>query len=393
MSRTRTRVAHTPGGGTSFRFIPPSTTFNDVQVPNGQYGRVVSVCVDEVGRWFLDNPLSIERTTRDDLPLTGEQYSGATLIRKYQNWYAGLHYSNVSHVSSMTSLVPSVSDIGVEVLARSNPSRPYVSIPNFLYELKDLPGMIKGIGDLRIQRKNFKKVGFQGIHPKVAANHYLSYVMGWSPLINDLLKLLEFQAEVDKKLRTLERLFNNGGLHRKVKSENWKSTQTASSSRTIESSLGALITVREDKFSTIERWGTVRWIPTVLPDNRFSSKKLAKLARDLTFGMNGISNKQVWDALPWSWLISWFSNVDTFLQAHDNQLPCTHSTPCVMTKIETQTSWTRTDNHLWCHGGTGDRGFVQKFRTITSGSLSATMPFLSARQFSILGALHIQRRR
>lgn len=392
MPRTRTHVAHTPGGGTAYRFIPPSTTSNETQLPNGQYGRVVSVCIDEVGRWFLDNPLAIERTTRDDLPLTGEQYSGATLIRKYQNWYAGLHYSNVSHVSGMTSLIPSVGTVATEVLARSNPSKPYVSIPNFIYELKDLPGMIKGIGDLRIQRKNFKKVGFQGIHPKVASDHYLSYVMGWSPLINDLRKLLDFQAKVDKKLRELDNLFNNGGLHRRVKSGNWVSTQTGSSSRTIESGLGALITVREDKFSHIERWGTVRWLPTV-PSNHFSSKKLAKLARDLTFGMNGISSKQAWDAIPWTWLIGWFSNVDTFMQAYDNQLPCTHSTPCIMTKIETTTSWTRTDNHQWCRGGTGERGYVEKFRTLSSGSLSATMPFLSARQFSILGALHIQRRR
>jgi len=256
--------------------------------------------------------------------------------------------------------------------------------------------MIRDIGRLRIQGRNAAAKGLQGVHPKVASNHYLSYVMGWSPLISDLRKLLDFQSHVDKKARELHNLYANGGLQRRVRLDSWKHTieDTYDSSRTIESSLGLLINCRVTDFSTVERWGTVRWYPASLPPFDLGSRDMARLARDLTFGMKGISPKQAWDAIPWSWLVSWFTNVDEFLGAHHNAIPLTHSTPCVMTKRFTRRDYVRIPgNQTWAKGGEGAHIRETKQRVTNSGSLSATIPFLNGRQFSILGALHIQRKR
>lgn len=65
-----------------------------------------------------------------------------------------------------------------------------------------------------------------------------------------------------------------------------------------------------------------------------------------------------------------------------------------MTHAITKTSRIRTDNLQQVYqGGTGDAAYETKTRVINGGTLSASIPFLNARQLSILGALIIQRKR
>jgi hypothetical protein len=255
--------------------------------------------------------------------------------------------------------------------------------------------MIRDLGRLRIQGRNVLTRGPQRVHPKLIANHYLSYEMGWKPLISDLRKLLSFQSLVDKKMRELQNLYSNGGIQRRVRLPDWKgSTHDEDSSVVVESALGVLIRCKRLKSTTIERWGTVRWTPSSLPDARFSQTDLQRLARDLTFGMKGISAKQVWDAIPWTWLVGWFTNVDDFLQAHDNRIPLNHSVPCVMTRTVTRDQFTRLPGqNLDFTGGYGTTTLETKERVSSTGTLAASLPFINGRMFSILGALAIQRKR
>ena len=110
--------------------------------------------------------------------------------------------------------------------------------------------------------------------------------------------------------------------------------------------------------------------------------------------MKGISPKQVWDAIPWTWLVGWFTNVDEYLLAHDNRIPLTHSTPCIMTKRFSRWDSLRIPGNAPLVKG-GDGAFIRqtKERVVNGGTVTATMGFLSRRQLSILAALHIQRRR
>jgi len=352
-------------------------------------------CLDEVNQRESDNPLSIRHEGRLFTPMNGTWQATTTDRIEYNNHIPSSMRLELAHDVNISTLIPSIGEVATSVLARSNPSRPYVSVPNFLYELKDLPGMIQDIGKLKIQAKNIGKKGFQRVTPKNAASHYLSYAMGWSPLIGDLRKLLDFQAQVDKKMRELQNLYRNGGLQRRVRLPAWKAVKefTIFNSIPCDSLVNSTISHRVTGTSEIERWGTVRWIPKSLPSPDFSSKDMARLARDLTFGMRGISTKQIWDAIPWTWLIGWFSNADEFLQAHSNSIPLEHSTPCIMTRTYTKTSWRRLDTIKVVTGGDGDASLLEKSRVVSSGSLSATIPFLNRRQLSIIGALAIQRKR
>lgn len=384
MARRRTSVALW-GHGHLERKLLGSIVLNDNIDPT--FRSYVSVCDDGLGPG-VDHALQIERTDiRGIQGLSGRwgvsSGSGGS-YRLAENWPSPIQRSPPAHLATS---IPSVGEVATACLARSNPSQPDVSLPNFLFELRDLPGMIRDIGKLKLLLGERQKL--RGPLRESAA-FYLSYQMGWRPLISDLQKLLEFQALVDKKMRELERLYNNGGLHRKVKSDSWTQTVTSSQGpKALESGIDSNIMARSDTMTSIRRWATVRWIPASLPSTKLSNQELHKLARSLAFGTR-IGTTTVWDAIPWTWLVDWFANVGDFVKANDNRIPLSHSTPCVMTHVETKCSWTRVDT-VPVNGGNGTALRESKSRTLSSGSLTASLPFLDRRQVSILGALAIQR--
>lgn len=351
--------------------------------PNGRW--IENVCIDELGK-DSDHPLTINKLDRRGVQtLNGRIDIAPTSYRQFLNWTPGAQAADVFHASHS---LPSVGTVATAALARSNPSRATLSVPNFIFELRDLPGMLRDIGKLKTLRGRRQLLS----RPvKSSANFLLSYQMGWKPLISDLRKLLDFQSHVDKKMRELDQLYNKGGLQRRVRSPQW--TQVISSSEAdlpLESVISSAIRARRDRITQVERWATVRWYPADRPSLAYSNRDLAKLARKLAFGYR-LSTKQLWDAIPWTWLIGWFSNVDDFIQAHDNGVPLIHSVPCVMTHSRTNWSWARTDTLTEVKGGNSFVTYETKSRVISSGTLSASIPFLGARQLSILGALAIQR--
>lgn len=384
-----------PGGGYRRRQILTTVT-EATQAPSTAFPAIYRYCLDEVNQRDKDNRLTIIFDSRNWIPLNGETgVWGTSGHRLYRDYFPSAAYGTISHSSALNALLPSISSVALATIARSNPSRPAISIPNFVYELKDLPGMIRDIGRIKLRPRRSRGGGVSPRNAREAANHFLAYQMGWAPLISDLRKLLDFQSKVDKKAEELHNLYANRGLQRRVRSQEWMATNnyTVDSLRAFESSNGAIINGRIEAHETAERWGTVRWSPASLPPFDLGSRDFAKLARDLTFGMKGISPKQVWDAIPWSWLVGWFTNVDDFLQAHHNSIPLVHSKPCVMTKRFTRLDYIRLPGNSWVTGGEGASIRETKERVTNSGSLSASIPFLNGRQFSILTALAIQRYR
>jgi len=219
--------------------------------------------------------------------------------------------------------------------------------------------------------------------------------------------MFEFRDSVKKRIHTLDVLFNkNGGLHRTVgksqppsKSNGfkgspgaWEETRTTSGSVFIETGLGQLIQCRRDTITSTKMWGSVRWTNPYPNHPRLSDQDLEKLARSIIFGYN-ITPKEIWDAVPWTWLVDWFANFGDYLDATNNVLSLAPSVPLVMTHERTEESWTRSDNLKWVTGGNGTRLYETKTRITQGATLSASIPIISGGQFATLGALAIQRMR
>lgn len=238
---------------------------------------VRDVCSDYLNEYDEENPLLISHYDKSGLGLINGSAgtNGAGWYIKVVNTLPTFQRGLMSHLDQTM-----ISDgaLATEVLARSNPSKPLVSLPNFIHELKDLPGMIRDIGRIKIQLANLKngKAG-PNASARNTANHYLAAQMGWVPLISDLRKMMRFQASVDKKINELDRLFNkNEGLHRTVGRANpakgrkaqWRYVTELQDSVILESSWNGpvgLITARRHKITISEKWGSVRWKATKTP--------------------------------------------------------------------------------------------------------------------------------
>jgi len=372
-----------PGGGLAQRRAGGVPWFGSAQTLGGT--RYKSECFDSLGRGS-DHPMDIVRDDRTGLSsITGIRPIGSGEDKFYQEWFPSYFYSFAqSHLP--TSIAP-IAEVATSVLARSNPSRAEVQTLNFIYELKDLPMMVKEIGDFKLKR-------YLDRPPEHLANFYLSHQMGWKPLFRDIKKMLMFQDAVDKRVRELERLQSKGGFTRRIRSDSWKQTVASDATIvTIESNLGDFIDARKTSVTSIERWGSTRWAPSNLALHGMDAKEIRRFARDLVFGLNA-SPKYVWDAFPWTWMIDWFTNTGDFMAANANRVPANASVPCVMTKTRTVTSFTRVDNFKEVYrGGDGSAVLEWLSRTLHPGFLTATAPFIGSRHLSILSSLAVQRAR
>jgi len=343
-------------------------------------------CDDTVGLPNVDHPLTItERDDRGYRPLDGFEDQGGGSYFHYTN-YLPSGFGLVTHLSTS---VPSVGARALTLRARSNPSREEVSIPNFIHELKDLPGMYRDILKFKTRLKKLKDIRGS----KEIANYHLSIQMGWLPMIKDIRKMLHFQAAADRRILELQRLYSSRGLKRRLNL--YDETKASDSTVVVDSSAGTFITVRKSRLTRVRSWGTIRWVPTSVPRD-IGHQALGRTARKLVFGTNhiGFDAVQAWNALPWTWLIDWFANFDDFLEAHRNDVPAEPAGPSnIMTLTETYETWERTDSHSTIIGSDGRRILRTKARAQSSGSLSVTLPLLNGRQWSILSALALQRLR
>lgn len=391
VTRTRERILGSFGAGQKSRKIlsnPPIVT-NDLQ-DSVVLSKHWQHCIDVTGLPKQDHPLTItERDNRGFLPLTGHIDQGGGSFVDYQNWLPSGFTVNVAHESIS---IPTVGASATTLRARSNPSREEVSVPNFLYEMKDLPGMIRNLKNLGPLLRNLRHRNDAAM--SAIASQYLGYEFGWKPLISDISQLLQFQTQVDRRILELNRLYSGTGLKRRLNL--FVESKTDTLDRTVESSLGVTITVRKHIVTRIQRWGTIRWRPTAVPRD-IGHQALGRQARRLVHGIDhyGVDATQAWNALPFSWLADWFGNFGEWLAAHRNDVPAAPTGPSnIMTMSDTYEFWQRTDAFQQSiPGASGMRILRTKSRAQSSGTLAASMPLATARQFSILAALNLQRKK
>lgn len=312
---------------------------------------------------------------------TGSEYRpGLGSNWKEVNNFCLQQFSSVSLMENISSHLtvadePTDTWLATRLVAMTNPSRPDIDLPAFFGEFMDLPNLVRKAGD--------------GLITKLADAN-LKVQFGVLPLVGDATVLLDFVDHVDKRLAEL-RALQRSGL-RRTRTLFRGSTSVLPGAEVFLNSSPAQVIVKgkHQRTTDVRAWGHVKWFPT--GDFPTTDRTKLILARKAVLGLTkGDPAASVWEVIPWSWLVDWYVNVGTFLNAQRNTVPCTHSVPEIMrTKSTVSTHWITTSADFpgaFPVGSIIRTKKTSKTRRTATVSLSARLPVLSLRQLSILGSL------
>jgi len=228
------------------------------------------------------------------------------------------------------------------------------------------------------------------------ADAYLGNAFGYSPMAADMARMIMFPLLVQQRLDELRRMNKNGGLSRKRTIVS--GVVTGGSPNVPVHSLWVGIACRQTIITNYKMWGSVRWTLPQIPEFSGSPRDFEDMRRVMRAfsGLNGVGAIQTaWNLMPWTWLTDWFIDVDAYLGAHNHAIPAAASMTCVMSQTRTTETFTRLPGNNTITGGNASFTRVDKQRVASSPSAipNVTLPIISARQTSILGALAIQRYR
>lgn len=220
-------------------------------------------------------------------------------------WMATVPWNNYP------SSAPNGAAYGATAFDKMKPDRPQMSLLNSIYELKDVPGMLK---------QRFLNHGLSSI-----GDYYLALKFGWEPLLRDVRDLVNTQRNAQK---ILDQLIRDEGrpVRRKIQLAATQGTLIETSGLGAGPTLPAFnsyfydgsnsrFTYREQPTSRI--WASAQfryWLPPGPRDINWRRWMLARI-----FGLRPTPSV-VYKAIPWSWLVDWFSNVGHVISNMDTSL-------------------------------------------------------------------------
>nr|UJQ84899.1 MAG: hypothetical protein 1 [Leviviridae sp.] len=285
----------------------------------------------------------------------------------------------------------SPSGYGAECYSKMKPDRSLMPGLNAIYELKDVPGLLK------------QRFELNGLHE--IGDYYLALKFGWQPLLTDCINFVLTHINAQKVLKQLLR-DEGKPVRRRI------DLFDIFSDPDITSGGGDLVPLLVTYFysapgtytnqvrSRDHLWASARfryWLPPGPRDVLWTAKMKARI-----FGFKP-TPRVVYNAIPWSWLVDWFSHIGYMIDNLDTTLVDRLAADYfyVMRNKEwiasqTVTSHLRRDQTLEPFAvtavGTHRRGFKCREHGDPFGWATPETS-LSGVQLSILGALGLSRLR
>lgn len=207
----------------------------------------------------------------------------------------------------------------------ARPDKPAAGLGQFLVELRDLPQVPFRRGAQQFRSLFTRTGGALRNVPRVLVrelsdfrnlgSEYLNGVFGWKPFVNDLRKMYNLQQRLDARIARLVR--ENGKWTRRKAQVKSESEVVKDYSRFYG---WAYANVRGGppnwmfdggtQYDITTRWSEKVWFSGSFryytPD--IGSSQWTVRAKQALFGALP-SPETLWEVLPWSWLIDWFTNV------------------------------------------------------------------------------------
>lgn len=362
-SRTRTKTV--PSSETWFRNARGNISSGTVDVPP-----LKETCVDIIQPGH-HHPFSV---TRDEYVHGGMFYKGGTtanpiVLTNYRpTWYDSWRANHLPIPDS-----PSDGAVATQFLARTTPNRPKLDLLAFAGELKDVPQLLRVRGERMLQKTKYVEYG---------SRLNLLYQFGWKPFVSDLIKLSDFQGAFAKKAAQINSLYDGNGLFYRI---DMFQGSAASSGVRVQTNTNLIITDHHESYTTVENIAVYgSWKPTTRAPE--TNQEFRALVRKVALGLY-VNPHTVWQLMPWSWLIDWCVNASDFLMLTRNAIPCVPSNVRVMRTKETELRANCTRKPTLAKVTPTFMKRTTKTRSVPAVGLTASMPFLSGRQASILASI------
>lgn len=325
-------------------------------------------------------------------------------------------------------VIPTMGAMGDQAWSRTKPRLEQVSGFVAAAELDEFRPMIRDSGDtvskLRNSLEDFRSayLGFGGdtssrtmrFRSSDAASAFLNYSFGWVPFLNDLISFGETIWSVGKLLEKLEKLNNVPFRRRVTLLDDLTSTKLAGATYSVSNGSYPMpchaVAWPSEFFAappSYEVWehkstyayGMGKWsfyrpeLDASLPNYRTAWNAAKRLL--LITGLR-VSPSAIYNVIPWTWLIDWFTNLgsyfDTLTDLFQDQIVA-HYVFAMQTQVITRTF----TNVLPLYDQTVQLSFSReissKQRVAGDSPYGFSLPWdgLSPKQLAILAALGITR--
>lgn len=287
--------------------------------------------------------------------IKGSTAGGKAYFVTYDNWPSNLE---VTSYPTPSLPFPSTDEAFYSrMVAGTAPHRSEFGLPTFLAELKDFPGLLRDgfrfsewvlensdafwDPDRRRWKKPSKPLSPQKVleafgfaqkssilYTRRLAKASLAIQFGFVPFLSDISKAVGVSQQIEARRKEFLSTSKRGILKRR-----WN----ANTPIELETQLIPLMIEEQgEHFGTVvldvsgRKWGTIQWSPT---PNTLLPKNDAELLAILT-GLNaGGMLLAAWEAMPWSWMIDYFTNVGDIISATLNGAQYTVR-GCVHTEVK-----------------------------------------------------------
>lgn len=355
------------------------------------YATMQATCVDWVNAYHLDNALQLDKVYREGGIMHGKRNWIAGYTQEFNQKPGDFLASNVNPAFSSP---PSgaFKDIN-KVIASHHPGEPAVALPVFLFELKDVPDMLKhAFGRARDLNRVARSDRHQDVmkylkSSKGRSEDWLNWNFGWAPLLSDLITIFDLSEELVKRARQIKRA-KRGFIRKKSNIGTWSNTYgpTRVSYNSVGFGLYADMVVSE----THKRWVSSKW--SVSQEMFHAASDLRNLQLLKAIAGLDISLTHAWDAMPWTWMVDWFTGLGDIIHAQQNRFGIGFQSACLMNHRTLQATASPYGMPNWFTASTYRLTRESKYRTPVAPSLlNLGINILNPKQLATLGSLVVTR--
>lgn len=295
-------------------------TYNQTGPASALNPKQEEYCVDALhhrsksGGWKCGGDFKIRRVKEWRSYWSGTMRRGTPYVG-FWDTYTGLQVPQFRGISGSPSYAPptdgsgDVSSYGAQAWNMFKPGRPRVQLSVSIAELRDIPRMLKST--LFFFRKEHRNIG----------NQYLNVNFGWLPFLSDVQNMIQTYHKLDVLLDRIRKnngkwTLRSGSVVDKESiraSTEWTGTTGFAFSPALTTNLYQVSTARTlTNVIDIKRvWFSGRF-RYYIPDKVMQSPTFRRDTIRKIYGLT-ITPADLWEAMPWSWLIDYFTNAGDIL--------------------------------------------------------------------------------